>query len=98
VACAKSNEASDAERIRKDEVTFSEIVRLIATSRETALQAVNTSLIELYWQVVEIISQKVETAEWGEGVVDRLADFIAKTEPGVARFHAQEPVSHEAVL
>jgi predicted nuclease of restriction endonuclease-like (RecB) superfamily len=70
----------------KDEITFSEIVRLIATSREKALQAVNTTLIELYWQVGEIISRKVGAAEWGEGVVDRLAEFIAKVEPGLRGF------------
>lgn len=71
---------------RKDEVTFSEIVRLIANSREKALQAVNTALIELYWQVGEIISRKVETAEWGEGIVDRLAEYLAKAEPGMRGF------------
>jgi predicted nuclease of restriction endonuclease-like (RecB) superfamily len=71
---------------RKDEVAFSEIVGLIEASREKALQAVNTSLIELYWQVGEIISRKVEAAEWGDGVVDRLAEFIAKTEPGLRGF------------
>jgi predicted nuclease of restriction endonuclease-like (RecB) superfamily len=71
---------------RKDKVTFSEIVRLIANSREKALQAVNTALIELYWQVGEIISRKVESAEWGEGIVDRLAEYLAKAEPGLRGF------------
>lgn len=43
-----------------DEEAFAEGVRLIATSRNVALQAVNTTLIELYWQVGAMISRKIE--------------------------------------
>jgi predicted nuclease of restriction endonuclease-like (RecB) superfamily len=70
---------------REDE-SFSEVVRLIAASREKALQAVNTALIDLYWQVGATISRKMEAAEWGDGVVDRLAQFIGRTEPGLRGF------------
>ncbi len=70
----------------KDEATFSEVVKLISASRERALRDVNTVLIELYWKVGEIISRKIEAAEWGDAVVDRLAQFIAKTEPGLRGF------------
>jgi predicted nuclease of restriction endonuclease-like (RecB) superfamily len=69
-----------------DEVAFSEVVRLIAASREKAIQAVNTALIDLYWQIGATISRKIEAAEWGDGVVDRLAQFIARTEPGLRGF------------
>lgn len=71
---------------KRHEASFLEIVRLIATSREKALQAVNTTLIELYWKVGETISRKIEAAEWGDGVVDSLAEFIARTEPGLRGF------------
>jgi predicted nuclease of restriction endonuclease-like (RecB) superfamily len=47
------------------------------------IQAVNTALIDLYWQIGATISRKIEAAEWGNGVVDRLAQFIARTEPGL---------------
>ena len=69
-----------------DEAAFSEVVRLIAASREKAIQAVNTALIDLYWQIGATISRKIEAAEWGDGVVDRLAQFIARTEPGLRGF------------
>jgi predicted nuclease of restriction endonuclease-like (RecB) superfamily len=69
-----------------DEVAFSEVVRLIAASREKAIQAVNTALIDLYWKVGATISRKMEAAEWGDGVVDRLAQFIERTEPGLRGF------------
>jgi predicted nuclease of restriction endonuclease-like (RecB) superfamily len=33
-----------------------------------------------------LISRKIEAAEWGDGVVERLAKFIARTEPGLRGF------------
>ena len=42
---------------------FTEIVRLIGASRERAMQAVNTALIELYWQIGEVISHRVAAAQ-----------------------------------
>jgi predicted nuclease of restriction endonuclease-like (RecB) superfamily len=81
---SKSN--SHSLRPAKDEAAFSEVVKLIAASRERALRDVNTTLIDLYWKVGEIISRKIEAAEWGDAVVDRLAQFIARTEPGLRGF------------
>ena len=65
---------------------FNEILQLVAAARQRALQAVNTSLIELYWQVGEIISHKLAAAEWGDGVVAQLAAHIARTQPGLRGF------------
>lgn len=58
------------------------IAGLIAAARQRAFQAANATLIDLYWQVGEYISRKIETAEWGEGVVPQLAQYIAQTQPG----------------
>jgi|SRR3954452_16480192 len=69
-----------------NEQTFAEIIALISASRVRALRAVNTALVELYWQIGEIISRKLERAEWGDGVVEDLADFIARTHPGLRGF------------
>lgn len=65
---------------------FDEIVRLIDAARQRAFQAVNVALIELYWQIGEHISLKIAAAEWGDGVVDRLAAHIARTHPGLRGF------------
>ena len=65
---------------------FIEVERLIAEARRRAYQSVNTTLIELYWQVGEYISRKLESAEWGDGVVSRLADHIAHSQPGLRGF------------
>jgi predicted nuclease of restriction endonuclease-like (RecB) superfamily len=68
------------------EKSFSEVVQLIQTARQTAVQAVNTQLIDLYWQVGAYISQKLEQAEWGDGVVAQLAEYLARTQPGLRGF------------
>ncbi|WP_418646927.1 DUF1016 N-terminal domain-containing protein [Thauera butanivorans] len=65
---------------------FGEILGLIAGTRQQAMQAVNTVLIELYWQVDSIISRKIAAAAWGDGVVKRLAGRIALEHPGLRGF------------
>jgi len=67
-------------------VDFSEIAQLIATAKQRAVQAVNTTLIELYWQIGQRISRKVAAAEWGDGVVAQLAHYLAQTQPGLRGF------------
>jgi len=58
---------------------FLEVRNLIDKARYNAFKTVNTELIDLYWQVGEYISKKVESAEWGMGVVDKLAEYLQKT-------------------
>lgn len=65
---------------------FDEVVQIIIAARQRAIQTVNTHLIDLYWQVGEYISRKIEQAEWGEGVVTELADHLARTQPGLRGF------------
>jgi predicted nuclease of restriction endonuclease-like (RecB) superfamily len=62
---------------------FDEVLRLIDAARTRAVAAVNTTLIELYWSIGEHISRKIESAAWGEGVVNQLAAHIARTHPGM---------------
>lgn len=69
-----------------DQMTFGQIAELIAERKGRALQAVNTELIELYWQVGKIINEKVKTANWGKKVVEQLADYLKKSQPGLKGF------------
>jgi predicted nuclease of restriction endonuclease-like (RecB) superfamily len=78
--------SSGLKSLTPDEEAFSEIVWLIAGSRQQAIQAVNSTLIDLYWQVGETISRKIESSEWGDGVVPQLAQYIARTQPGLRGF------------
>ncbi|WP_454846211.1 PDDEXK nuclease domain-containing protein [Pseudomonas farris] len=66
--------------------SFNEITQLIINARQRAVQAVNTELIELHWQVGAYISRKIEAAEWGDGVVAQLATHLARTQPGLRGF------------
>src|ERR1043166_5089135 len=68
------------------EASFSEVVNLIQQARQRAFQAVNTELIDLYWQVGEYISRKLETAVWGESIVEKLASYIARQHPDIKGF------------
>ena len=65
---------------------FAEITHLIERARQQTFQAVNHQLIELYWQVGAYISQKIAQADWGDGVVDALAKYLAQTQPGLTGF------------
>ena len=68
------------------ETSFVEVVEMIQSAKQTAMQAVNAQLVELYWQVGAYISQKLERSEWGDGVVQQLADYLARTQPGLRGF------------
>ncbi|MCF5225334.1 MULTISPECIES: PDDEXK nuclease domain-containing protein [Pseudomonas syringae group] len=65
---------------------FDEVLAMIQGARQQAAQAVNTRLIELYWQVGAYISRKIENAEWGDAVVSQLAEHLATTQPGLRGF------------
>lgn len=68
------------------EAGFADIAQLIAAARQRAVQVVNTTLIELYWQIGQRISKKIAAAEWGDGVVDQLARYLMQTQPGLRGF------------
>ncbi len=65
---------------------FAEVVAMIQAARGRALAAANSELVDLYWQVGAYISHKLETAAWGEGVVEALACYIAERHPGLRGF------------
>jgi predicted nuclease of restriction endonuclease-like (RecB) superfamily len=69
-----------------DERAFAEVVEMIQASRGRALVAVNTELVDLYWRVGEYVSRKIESATWGEGVVEELARYIQRRQPGLRGF------------
>ncbi|MGE8149238.1 PDDEXK nuclease domain-containing protein [Pseudomonas frederiksbergensis] len=77
--------APDAPRNTTDD-RFNEVLALIQSAKQQAIQAVNTQLIELYWQVGAYISRKLERAEWGDSVVSQLAEHLAQTQPGLRGF------------
>jgi hypothetical protein len=65
---------------------FSDIINLIQQSRNNAIRAVNTELVNLYWNVGAYIKQKLSIAEWGDKTVDELAAFIQRNNPELKGF------------
>lgn len=65
---------------------FTDIIQLIKQSRTNAVRAVNTELVNLYWNIGEYISKKIELSEWGESVVTELAKYIQTNEPEIKGF------------
>ena len=71
------------------EASFAEVVSLVEQARRRAYEAVGRDLVGLYWRIGEYISRKIETAEWGEGVVDGLARHLTLRFPGRRGFTAR---------
>lgn len=65
---------------------FLDIIQLIRQSRTHAIKAVNTELINLYWNIGEYISKRIETQEWGQSVVKQLAEYLHQSEPDLKGF------------
>lgn len=71
------------------DAAFAEVVKLIHASRQQALRAVNTELIDLYWRIGEYLHHKIEADGWAKGTVVQLAGYIAQREPGLRGFSPQ---------
>jgi len=68
------------------EKQFTEVIQFIKQARFNAIKSVNTELIDLYWKIGEYISKKIETAEWGQSIVDQLAKYLDRNEPDLKGF------------
>ena len=82
----RQNAEISADTVPPQAAAFAEVVRLIEQARQRAYQAVNTELVGLYWQIGGYISAKLAAAEWGEGVVDSLAQHLARVLAGQRGF------------
>jgi len=68
---------------------FDAVLRLIDAARTRAVAAVNTALIDLYWQIGEHISQRIAADGWGQGTVVELAEYIRRRLPNARGFSSQ---------
>ena len=65
---------------------FNAILQTIQASKYKALQQVNRTLIELYWEVGKYISAKTIQENWGKGVVKELAEYLKEKDPTIKGF------------
>ena len=68
---------------------FDEVISIIENARNRALKAVNTELIQMYWDVGAYVSRKVKDGGWGKSIVTDFAEFIQKHYPGMKGFSTQ---------
>jgi predicted nuclease of restriction endonuclease-like (RecB) superfamily len=65
---------------------FTDIIQLIKQSRSKAIAAVNTEMINPYWNIGQYIHNRIQTEEWGKSIVKELADFLQRSEPDLKGF------------
>lgn len=65
---------------------FEEIVKMIETRRNNAYRKINEELISLYWDFGKYISEKVNDANWGDKIIDKLVDFMKREYPTMKGF------------
>jgi len=65
----------------KVENQFTEVISLIQKARYNAYKAVNTELINLYWEIGKYITERTKSEGWGKSTVTQLANFIQTQQP-----------------
>ncbi|MEA5625874.1 PDDEXK nuclease domain-containing protein [Nostoc sp. UHCC 0251] len=65
-----------------------EIKQCIRSAQYEALKAVNREMINLYWDIGQIIVTQQQGATWGKSVVEQLAKDLQAEFPGISGFSA----------
>lgn len=63
-----------------------ELKSKIQSAQVKAAIAVNRELLELYWELGKEICEKQKVANWGDGLIERLAKDLSAAFPGVKGF------------
>ncbi len=69
------------------EMNFQEISDIIEFRRNNAYKKVNEELISLYWDIGKYISEKVNSSQWGDKIVEKLANFLNENYPNLKGFN-----------
>jgi predicted nuclease of restriction endonuclease-like (RecB) superfamily len=68
---------------------FDVVIGFITAARARAFATVNTTLIDLYWQIGEHISQRIAAGGWGDRTVEALAEYIQERQPNARGYSAR---------
>jgi predicted nuclease of restriction endonuclease-like (RecB) superfamily len=66
---------------------FNQILLLIKEAKNRVYAKANKELVLLYFNVGKVVSEKVNTGNWGDKTVQELADFIASKQPELTGFN-----------
>ena len=68
---------------------FDDILQMIYLSKQKAEYQVNTTIIDLYWNIGSYVSERITTDGWGKSTVKELSAYILNKEPGIRGYSAQ---------
>lgn len=68
---------------------FAKVYFMITEAQSKAWRQINKTLIELYWNIGQYISERVATNGWVKGIVEEMAKYIATRNPSVTGFSAR---------
>lgn len=66
---------------------FSKLITIIDDARSRALKTVNAELIQMYWDVGACLPDLCAQSEFGDGIIDQVASFIARENPNIKGFN-----------
>lgn len=67
--------------------TFIRIAQIIEEARDNAYRKVNEEMILMYWRVGQFLSKKSKEANYGDGYIDSLSEYIKNRFPGIKGFN-----------
>ena len=67
--------------------TIAEIAQIIEETRDNAYRKVNEELILMYGKIGQFLSEKSREANYGDGYIDSLSDYIQRQFPGIKGFN-----------
>jgi hypothetical protein len=71
-------DAPDHQMTADYQQTLETIAARIEHSRRETLRTVNRALVELYWFIGQVITERQERAGWGDSIVEQLAGDLRR--------------------
>jgi hypothetical protein len=78
-----------SELIVQHQTEFDEVIAMIERAREKAFSAVNHEVIDMYWDIGEYVSSRVNDGGWGKSVVEEFSRYIRARYVGIQGFSQQ---------
>ena len=63
------------------------VISIINNARTRAIKAVHADLIQMYWSVGQYLSGLCSGYNYGDGVIDEVAAYIAREAPDIKGFN-----------
>lgn len=66
---------------------FDEVLAIIENAKSRALNAVNSELINMYWEVGKYLSELCSQSSFGDKIIDGVAAYISRVSPTIKGFN-----------